>query len=304
MIDGSKGNGLDVKRVSWAPNATDLVGPVTAAGGQTADAILTTSDAKGCVNLSKSLEKLKIDTPVASQPLCLNPQVAKALGGIPAWYYGIASTLATDASDPAATAFMKVATKYGRAKEGAADVWVPVVFGQTLTIAQRLNRIGADNITDQTVAEQAKAFKGSLALGHRRSSAASTRTARRSAATRRSSTSTRARATSRRLRAGSPRPDDRSLTGRVIVARAAIARRAVSPLVDSDHARRRRSARHVEGARVDLVVSGFGEIGRALDGGAAVFDAPAVGAPLHDDLVADLGLVGVEAGVGGTSRNQ
>ena len=165
MIDGSKGNGLDVKRVSWAPNATDLVGPVTAAGGQTADAILTTSDAKGCVNLSKSLDQLKIDTPVVSQPLCLNPQVAKALGDIPQWYYGIASTLATDASDPAATAFMKVATKYGMAKEGAADVWVPVVFGQTLTIAQWLNTIGADNITDQTVAEQAKAFKGPLALG-------------------------------------------------------------------------------------------------------------------------------------------
>jgi branched-chain amino acid transport system substrate-binding protein len=162
---GAKGNGMTVKKVAWNPNATDLVGPLTAAGAQSADTIITSSDPKGCVNLAKAITQLKLDTPVVSQPLCLNPDVAKALGDIPQWNYGIASSLPTDTSDPASVAFMKVATKYGMAKEGAADVWVPVAFAQTLTIAQWLNKVGVDKITPQAIAEQAKAFKGPLLMG-------------------------------------------------------------------------------------------------------------------------------------------
>ena len=41
---------------AWNPNATDLVGPLTAAGAQTADVIILNSDPKGCVNLAKAIE--------------------------------------------------------------------------------------------------------------------------------------------------------------------------------------------------------------------------------------------------------
>ena len=85
---------MDVKSVGWNPNATDLVGPLTAAGAQTADVIILNSDPKGCVNVYKALEQLKIDTPVVSEPLCINKQVSKAIGDIPQWTYGIASTAA------------------------------------------------------------------------------------------------------------------------------------------------------------------------------------------------------------------
>ena len=37
---GSKAPGMEVKRSRWNPNATDLVGPLTAAGAQTADVII------------------------------------------------------------------------------------------------------------------------------------------------------------------------------------------------------------------------------------------------------------------------
>jgi branched-chain amino acid transport system substrate-binding protein len=164
-IDGAEASGLQVKRVSWQPNATDLVGPLTAAGGQSADAIILTSDPKGCVNFAKAIGQLKIDTPVVAQPLCLNPAVAKALGDLPQWYYGIASSLATDTKDPASVAFMKIAAKYGLAEEAGGDVWIPVSFAQILTVAQWLNKLGPDKITPQAVAAQAKAFKGPLAMG-------------------------------------------------------------------------------------------------------------------------------------------
>ena len=42
--EGLKAAGVDVKRVSWSPNATDLVGPLTAAGAQTADVIMPNAD--------------------------------------------------------------------------------------------------------------------------------------------------------------------------------------------------------------------------------------------------------------------
>ena len=42
IVDGAKKLGMDVKSVAWNPNATDLVGPLTAAGAQTADVIIRT----------------------------------------------------------------------------------------------------------------------------------------------------------------------------------------------------------------------------------------------------------------------
>jgi branched-chain amino acid transport system substrate-binding protein len=165
MADAAEKGGITNKSVAWNPGATDLVGPLTAAGAQSAEVILTTADPKGCVNLAKAIDQLGIETRVVSQPLCLNTQVGKALGDIPAWTYAIASSLATDAEDPSAVAFMEVATKYDMAEEAATDVWIPVSFAQLLTIAQWMNAVGAEDITPEAIAEQAKAFKGPLLLG-------------------------------------------------------------------------------------------------------------------------------------------
>ena len=55
------------------PNATDLTGPLTAAGAQNADMIVPQSNANGCVNVAKALAQLgKSSTPVVSNPLCLD----------------------------------------------------------------------------------------------------------------------------------------------------------------------------------------------------------------------------------------
>jgi branched-chain amino acid transport system substrate-binding protein len=165
MVKGLQAAGLEVKRVGYEPNATDLVGPLAAAGAQSADMIVPQSDPKGCINLAKALEQSGVDAPVVSNPLCLNPLVSKALGGdVPKWYYGIASSLTADPTDPAAKAMVEAMTKLGAADK-LADPWVPTTMATVLTIAKFMNEAGADNVSPEAIAEKAKAFKGPLAFG-------------------------------------------------------------------------------------------------------------------------------------------
>jgi branched-chain amino acid transport system substrate-binding protein len=165
MVKGLEQAGIKVKRVGYEPNATDLVGPLTAAGAQTSDMIVPQSDAKGCINLAKALQSADVKSPVVSNPLCLNPLVGKGLGGdVPKWYYGIASSLTADPTDPAAVAMVDAMNKLGKGNL-AADPWVPTTMATVLSIAKWLNAIGADKITPQAIAEQARAFKGPQAFG-------------------------------------------------------------------------------------------------------------------------------------------
>lgn len=159
--------GVKTTLVGYDANTTDLTGPLTAAGAQSADMIVPQSNAAGCVNLAKALDQLgKSDTPVVSNPLCLDPAVPKGLGGdYPKWIFGIASSLGLDKSDPAVPPFVKALSKYGQAKQ-AADAWVVVAFSEVLTTAKFLNQIGtASKITPAAILAKAKAFKGPLALG-------------------------------------------------------------------------------------------------------------------------------------------
>jgi branched-chain amino acid transport system substrate-binding protein len=165
IVEGAEKLGLEVKRVSWNPNATDLVGPLTAAGAQTADVIITNPDPKGCVNLYKAIDQMGIDTPVLSEPLCLNEQVAKALGDLPQWTYGIASSLPGDLTDPTGKIWEDLGCKELGDKSKCHEPWYVTQFHATLTIFQWMNKIGPDNITEETIAEQAKAFKGPQVWG-------------------------------------------------------------------------------------------------------------------------------------------
>ncbi len=165
MVAGLEKAGIKVKRVGYEPNATDLVGPLTAAGAQSADMIVPQSDAKGCINLAKALEQTGVKAPVVSNPLCLSPVVSKGLGGdVPKWYYGIASSLTADPTDPAAKAMVDAMTKLGKA-DLAADPWVPTSMATVLTVIKFMNEVGADKLTSAAIAEKAKAFKGPLVFG-------------------------------------------------------------------------------------------------------------------------------------------
>jgi branched-chain amino acid transport system substrate-binding protein len=158
--------GINTTLVGFAANATDLTGPLTAAGAQNADMIVPQSNAAGCVNIAKALDALgKSSTPVVSNPLCLDPAVPAGLGGdLPKWIYGIASSLGFDTSDPAVAPFVKGLKAVGKPKL-AADAWVIVAWGQVLTTAKIMNQLGVKNITAAKFTKAIRAFKGPQALG-------------------------------------------------------------------------------------------------------------------------------------------
>jgi branched-chain amino acid transport system substrate-binding protein len=167
IADSLKAVGVNVKKVGYDESQTDLIGPLTTAGAQTADLVIPYSDSSGCVNLAKGLKQLGItDTKkILSAPLCLNGLVAAGLGGdFPIWSYAIASSLYGDPTDPGMPAYMKVMAKYGTPAV-APDPWVIVTFGQLLTTARFLNEVGYGNITPTAVLDKAKAFTGPVALG-------------------------------------------------------------------------------------------------------------------------------------------
>ena len=110
--------GISTKLVGFDPNSTDLTGPLTAAGAQTADIVVPQSNAAGCVNVAKTLQQLGVPgSKIVSNPLCLSGEVAAGLGGdLAPWVYGIASTLAGDKTDKAAVPYNKAMAQLKQAK--------------------------------------------------------------------------------------------------------------------------------------------------------------------------------------------
>ncbi|HEX6470077.1 MAG TPA: ABC transporter substrate-binding protein [Streptosporangiaceae bacterium] len=163
---GLQDAGLTVKSVGYDPNATDLLGPLTAAGGQSADVVVPMTDAAGCVNLAKALKQIGSTKPVVSNPLCLSPQVAQGLGDLPVgWVFGIAQILPSDATQPDAKTYVSTSTKYGLKPADTANPYAALGWDEVLTTVKLMNQAGADKITPATMGERLKAFKGPLIMG-------------------------------------------------------------------------------------------------------------------------------------------
>jgi len=166
LYKGLTDAGLTVKRVGYSQGQTDLIGPLTAAGAQTADIVVPYSDASGCVNQAKALKQLGITDveKIVSAPLCLNPMVSEGLGGdYPIWTYTIASSLFGDPTDPGMKPYMELTEEY--CVEAAPDPWVIVSFSTVLTAAKFVAESGGADATPEQVLETAKSFTGPVALG-------------------------------------------------------------------------------------------------------------------------------------------
>jgi branched-chain amino acid transport system substrate-binding protein len=166
LAKGLTDAGVEVKKVGYAQGQTDLIGPLTAAGAQSADIVIPYSDASGCVNQAKALKQLGITDAkkIVSAPLCLNPTVSDGLGGdYPIWTYAIASSLFGDKTDPGMAPYTKVAKQYG--VKTAPDPWVIVSFASVLTTVKFLNEVGADALEPEAIVDKARAFTGPVALG-------------------------------------------------------------------------------------------------------------------------------------------
>ncbi|MFC4506014.1 MULTISPECIES: ABC transporter substrate-binding protein [Streptomyces] len=158
--------GIKVKSVGFDAQATDLLGPVTAAGGQSADVIVPITAGQGCVGVAKALKQLGSTKPVVSTPICLSPDVAEGLGGdLPKWTYGVAQTLPSDSSAPDVKAYTKASTSAGLSKDDQGKVWAAVSWTSVLTYTKVLNAVGADKITPKTVGAELARFQGPVIMG-------------------------------------------------------------------------------------------------------------------------------------------
>lgn len=158
--------GIKVKSVGFDAQATDLLGPVTAAGGQSADMIVPISAGQGCVGIAKALKQLGSTKPVVSTPVCLSPDVAQGLGGdLPQWTYGVAQTLPTDSKAPDVQAYLKASSAAGLDKADQGKVWAAVSWSSVLAYTKILNQVGAAHITPKAVSTRLADFQGPVVMG-------------------------------------------------------------------------------------------------------------------------------------------
>lgn len=164
--EGLQAAGIDVTAVGYDPEVTDLLAPLTAAGGQDADVIVPMTDVPGCSNLANALEQIGATQPVVSNPLCLSPPVMAALeGDFPQWTYGIAQSLPTDPNAEDSVTYLETSAQHGLAPEEAGSPFAALAWAEVLTIARFMNAAGPDNITPESMTEQVQAFDGPLIMG-------------------------------------------------------------------------------------------------------------------------------------------
>lgn len=163
---GLEAAGVTVTAVGFDAQATDLLGPVTAAGASTADLIVPISQGQGCVGIAKALQQLGNTKPVAATPVCLTPDVAQGLGGdLPQWGYGVAQTLPTDADAADAKAYLAASAEVGLSAQDATNVWAALAWSQILTYAKMFNAVGADKVSPETVSAELARFTGPVVMG-------------------------------------------------------------------------------------------------------------------------------------------
>jgi branched-chain amino acid transport system substrate-binding protein len=161
---GLEAAGIEVTSVGYPQEATDLLGPLTAAGGQNADVIVPMTDAAGCPNLFLALEQIGATQPVVSNPLCLAADWAD-LGGLPEWTFGIAQSLPSDATAPDSAAYVETSGEFGLEPAQAFNPFAALGWANILLVTRFFNAVGPDGITPESIAEQLQAFEGPLIMG-------------------------------------------------------------------------------------------------------------------------------------------
>ncbi len=157
--------GIPTKVVSYPASTPDLTVPLIAAGAQNVDLVMPVINPNDCVKFAQATRQLGIpDEKVLASPICINGDVATALGDLPKWLYAVASSLSIDPTDPSVPPYTDILKAQGLEKS-IGDPWVLVGFGQMMTLAKWLNEVGPDKLSTDSIVSQMKAFKGPLILG-------------------------------------------------------------------------------------------------------------------------------------------
>jgi branched-chain amino acid transport system substrate-binding protein len=165
--EASESVGIKTTLVGFNPNATDLLGALTAAGAGSADMVSPILVSQGnCVAAQRGLDQLHVDPgKVVGFFPCIETQLKDAYGGdFPKWWYGQAQSGDVLLDNPTGRAYRKALAAIGRLSKFR-DVWYSGMFGEIMTVALFLNKLGPDKITPAGIAKLAKAFQGPLLLG-------------------------------------------------------------------------------------------------------------------------------------------
>jgi branched-chain amino acid transport system substrate-binding protein len=164
-VEAIESVGGQIVDVGFDPASADVVGALQAAGVADVDMIIPNGDAGSCIKIAQALDQLGVDpNKVVSSPLCLAPQVAEGLGSdFPLWNYAAAQDIYMQ-PHPATQAYLAALTQYGE-EINVTDPWYAAAFSQILTIVGWMNAIGYDNLSPETIAEQAQNWPGPLLIG-------------------------------------------------------------------------------------------------------------------------------------------
>jgi branched-chain amino acid transport system substrate-binding protein len=160
--------GVKVKLVPFNTNTSDLTGAFTAAGAQTADAVAPiVTDPANCLAAAKAAKQLGIpDEKIVWYTQCQQPTIKDQYpgGDYPKWYSGISQSGDGLIKSPTGKAYAEALGEFGH-EEDAGDDWYSGMFGQMLSIAQFLNKVGYDNLSTDAISKEVESWKGPLLLG-------------------------------------------------------------------------------------------------------------------------------------------
>jgi branched-chain amino acid transport system substrate-binding protein len=164
----SVAEGMKVNLVDFDPTSTDLTGAFTAAGAQTAGYVVDlAATPDNCLSSVNALTELHVDPNKVYYLQQCNDASIKAQypgGDYPHYWTSVAQSGDVYAKDPTGVAFTAALAKFGQAAN-ASDDWYSAVWGQVLTIAQFMNRIGYAHLSTKAIVSEVKAFRGPLLLG-------------------------------------------------------------------------------------------------------------------------------------------
>ena len=128
--------GIPTKVVKYPSDTPDLTAPLIAADATNVDLVMPVITPNDCVKFEQAIQALGIpDEKVLASPICINGDVAAALGDLPQWNYAVASSLSIDPEDPSVPPYTDILTAQGHA-DFIGDPWILVGFGQMMTLVE------------------------------------------------------------------------------------------------------------------------------------------------------------------------
>lgn len=159
--------GITVTPVYVKDTDPDITGPLLAAGGDQADAILVIAPAPTCIQTANAMAQLGLDTPVLAVSSCSDNAVKTAVGDkVKGWYIGEngPSPSLAEGVDPQVDHLRAVFAEFATVDE-MTTTGAAVSFGQVLMLWSIGNELGADNLNREAWSGGLEAFTGPVFMG-------------------------------------------------------------------------------------------------------------------------------------------